>query len=250
MYPFLYISVEEDSESHTTYCDTDSCNSESKCYCKRSIRVDSLEQSKKTKTRSKKDNLGLDYELFSLPSSGSKKHINPNDALSVKKSVEAAAVFGDVRLSQTTDIKDFRMNSQSPKSSQGSGRSNRRPQEPPPKPRGDAQSQSSQRILAKNNIKNELQLMPSSPTPTQKSHSVDDILKKLNAIENLKNNDSSIASRYSKSFKDASSYKSINHFPQTYSAGGSSLEDTLGYLPWYRYDFVGETYIAADSVDL
>ncbi|KAL5274368.1 hypothetical protein ACFFRR_000853 [Megaselia abdita] len=227
--------VEEDTVSHTTYCDTDSCNSESKCYCKRSIRVDSLEQNKKTKTRSKKnkDNLGLDYELFSLPSSGSKKHINPNDALSVKKSVEAAAVFGDVRLSQTTDIKDFRMNSQSPKSSQGSGRSSRhknRPQEPPPKPRGDAQSQSSERILAKNNIKNELQLMPSSPTSTQKSHSVDDILKKLNAIENLKNNDSSIASRYSKSFKDAS-YKSVNHFPQTYSAGGSSLEDTLGYLP-------------------
>lgn len=224
--------MDDETESHTTFCDTDSCNSESKCYCKRSIRVDSLEQTKKTKSRNKqnKDNLGLDYELFSLPSSGNKKHINPNDALSVKKSVEAAAVFGDVRLSQTTDIKDFRMNSQSPKSSPGSGgRTKQRQQESIPKQK-DVQSQSSQRILAKNNIKNELQLMPSSPTSTQKSHSVDDILKKLNAIENLKNNDSSIASRYSKSFK-AASYKSINHFPQTNSVGGSSLEDTLGYLP-------------------
>lgn len=247
--------MDEDVESHTTYCDTDSCNSESKCYCKRSIRVDSLEQAKKTKTRTKKnkDNLGLDYELFSLPSSGNKKHINPNDALSVKKSVEAAAVFGDVRLSQTTDIKDFRMNSQSPKSSQESEKSSKhknRPQEPPPsKPKGDVQYNSSERILAKNNIKNELKLLPSTPTSTEKSRSVDDILKKLNAIDSIKNNDSSIASRYSKSFKDAS-YKSVNHFPQTYSAGGSSLEDTLGYLPWYRYDFVGDTYIAADSVDL
>lgn len=196
--------------------------------------MDSLEQTKKTRPRSKKnkDNLGLDYELFSLPSSGSKKHVNPNDALSVKKSVEAAAVFGDVRLSQTTDIKDFRMNSQSPKSSQGSGRSKQKQQDTIPKQK-DAQSHSSQRLLAKNNIKNELQLMPSSPTSTQKSHSVDDILKKLNAMENLKNNDSSIASRYSKSFK-AASYKSINNvnnFPQTNSTGGSSLEDTLGYLP-------------------
>lgn len=232
----LSISVEEDIESHTTYCDTDSCNSESKCYCKRSIRVDSLEQSKKTKTRTKKnkDNLGLDYELFSLPSSGNKKHVNPNDALSVKKSVEAAAVFGDVRLSQTTDIKDFRMNSQSPKSSQESGRSSRhksRPQEPPPAKPKDVQFHGSERILAKNNIRNELKLLPSSPTSTEKSRSVDDILKKLNAIDSIKNDSSSIASRYSKSFKDASSYKSVNHFPQTYSAGGSSLEDTLGYLP-------------------
>lgn len=51
----------------------------------------------------KKDNLALDYELFTVGGGGG-KHVEAHEALSVKKSVEMAALFADVRLSQTTDI--------------------------------------------------------------------------------------------------------------------------------------------------
>ncbi|XP_052858492.1 uncharacterized protein LOC128266190 isoform X3 [Drosophila gunungcola] len=129
-------SMERDSahNSHTettTSCDSDSCVSASKCYCKRThrrqrssaaaatISEDSLSQqqrksrtsnagkaangaSRKTKPSEK---LGLDYELFSI--SGSGQPVQPHEALSVKKSVEAAAVFADMKLSQTTDIKSL-----------------------------------------------------------------------------------------------------------------------------------------------
>lgn len=66
------------------------------------------------KSSSRRDNLGLDYELFTV--SGSKttkssgtagKSVRAHEALSVKKSVEAAAVFADVKLSQTTDISNL-----------------------------------------------------------------------------------------------------------------------------------------------
>lgn len=70
--------------------------------------------SKDGKSSSRRDNLGLDYELFTV--SGSKttkssgtagKSVRAHEALSVKKSVEAAAVFADVKLSQTTDISNL-----------------------------------------------------------------------------------------------------------------------------------------------
>lgn len=111
----------------TTWCeDSDSCASASKCYCslhersrkkksssKKNAAVSSNNNSmaitseggtKKSKSnRSRKnDKLALDYELFSANGSG--RHVKPTEALSVKKSVEMAAVFADVKLSQTTDI--------------------------------------------------------------------------------------------------------------------------------------------------
>lgn len=48
------------------------------------------------------DSLALDYELFTVGNGG--KHVRQQEALSVKKSVEMAAVFADVKLSTTTDI--------------------------------------------------------------------------------------------------------------------------------------------------
>lgn len=51
----------------------------------------------------KTNNLALDYELFTVGGGGG-KHVEAHEALSVKKSVEMAALFADVRLSQTTDI--------------------------------------------------------------------------------------------------------------------------------------------------
>ncbi|KAH8375880.1 hypothetical protein KR200_005725 [Drosophila serrata] len=124
-------SLERDSANNThtdttTSCDSDSCVSASKCYCKRTqrrqrssaaaaISEDSLSQQqrksrpggasgapRKTKPSEK---LGLDYELFNI--SGSGQPVQPHEALSVKKSVEAAAVFADMKLSQTTDIKSL-----------------------------------------------------------------------------------------------------------------------------------------------
>lgn len=54
------------------------------------------------------DSLALDYELFHVGHSqrrrSASKHVRSQEALSVKKSVEMAAVFADVKLSQTTDI--------------------------------------------------------------------------------------------------------------------------------------------------
>jgi hypothetical protein len=90
------------NEDSTTWCDTDSCRSVSKCYCQ----IEKKTQ-RKTKTRGgKPDNLALDYELFTVGGNG--RQVAQNEALSVKKSVEMAAVFADVKLSQTTDIRDMK----------------------------------------------------------------------------------------------------------------------------------------------
>lgn len=88
----------EDS-SETTWCDSESCTSTTKCYCQK--------DNKKNKSSSKSgytkaDNLGLDYELFTVD--GNSRPVDAHEALSVKKSVEMAALFADVKLSQTTDI--------------------------------------------------------------------------------------------------------------------------------------------------
>lgn len=139
-----YCSMTEGTQSQTTCCDSDSCISTSKCYCQsggpkahshhashRSSHSDNnnnyansehdLKQQnksckkdkKKSKdSKSRRDNLGLDYELFTV-SAGTKaaknagttgKSVQAAEALSAKKSVEAAAIFADVKLSQTTDI--------------------------------------------------------------------------------------------------------------------------------------------------
>ncbi|XP_055702862.1 uncharacterized protein LOC129801626 isoform X4 [Phlebotomus papatasi] len=97
-----YCSMGEGAESHTTWCDTDSCVSASKCYCGRVNTNRALQ-----KCRGRRDNLALDYELFTVGGgsgdSGDTEQ-RAQEALSVKKSVEMAAVFADVKLSQTTDI--------------------------------------------------------------------------------------------------------------------------------------------------
>ena len=118
----------------TTWCeDSDSCASASRCYCTLHDRKSRKKKSNNTvltinnnnsnnnnnnnsttnigeggtrkskPNRSRKvDKLALDYELFTANGSG--RHVKPTEALSLKKSVEMAAVFADVKLSQTTDI--------------------------------------------------------------------------------------------------------------------------------------------------
>ena len=126
-----YCSLGETVEGgSTTWCeDSDSCASASKCYCTLHDRKSrkkkgnsnstvltitnnnnnnsnitsegGMRKSKSNRSR-KVDKLALDYELFTANGSG--RHVKPTEALSVKKSVEMAAVFADVKLSQTTDI--------------------------------------------------------------------------------------------------------------------------------------------------
>lgn len=114
-----------DDLSTATYCDTESCNSTTKCYCKhRVIRPPGTTTSLTKKSINRtciSDSLALDYELFTVgnerkhhrqhgnaktrTNNNVKQHIRSQEALSVKKSVEMAAVFADVKLSQTTDVK-------------------------------------------------------------------------------------------------------------------------------------------------
>ena len=103
----------ETLDGSTTWCDSDSCATASKCYCspqekkphKKKSAKEGTKKGKSTRSRGK-DNFALDYELFTVGSSS--KHVKPTEALSVKKSVEMAAVFADVKLSQTTDITNMK----------------------------------------------------------------------------------------------------------------------------------------------
>jgi hypothetical protein len=107
-----YCSMGETVDDATTWCDSDSCASASKCYCtlhdrksrkKKSANANEATRKNKSIRSRKADKLALDYELFTVGGSG-RHSVKPTEALSVKKSVEMAAVFADVKLSQTTDI--------------------------------------------------------------------------------------------------------------------------------------------------
>lgn len=91
-------------ESTTTWCDTDSCISTTKCYCKHQVSNAKAERANRACIS---DSLALDYELFTVGKGTNGKHVRSQEALSVKKSVEMAALFADVKLSQTTDIKNL-----------------------------------------------------------------------------------------------------------------------------------------------
>lgn len=93
-----------DEHSSTTWCDSDSCISNTKCYCK-AKRDTAINTGDYTP-----DNLALDYELFTIDNGRNKsntsgKQMRANEALSAKKSVEMAALFADFKLTQTTDMK-------------------------------------------------------------------------------------------------------------------------------------------------
>lgn len=97
----------ETLDGSTTWCDSDSCATQSKCYCTPQEKQKKKPTTKKGKSKTRgKDNFALDYELFTVGTSS--KHVKPTEALSVKKSVEMAAVFADVKLSQTTDITNLK----------------------------------------------------------------------------------------------------------------------------------------------
>lgn len=229
----------ETGNSHsdtTTWCDTDSCISASKCYCKRSHRrqranassaanvsEDSLNQQHRSRAANRgggggggkpksSEKLGLDYELFTI--GGNSKPVQPHEALSVKKSVEAAAVFADMKLSQTTDIKSLcppALQGQQKRSSNASCHSNASSRRSLYRTR---ESFSTDRMA----IPISMPLHMSSSSASQKSCSADDLLINIKALEKA----ASIRSSVSKS--RMASYQSMR-------AVSASLEDSLGYLP-------------------
>uniref|UniRef100_A0A182K1Q2 PID domain-containing protein n=1 Tax=Anopheles christyi TaxID=43041 RepID=A0A182K1Q2_9DIPT len=127
-----YCSMGEtpNEEGSTTWCDTDSCISNEKCYCSTrhgqmakcgaSGTVAGVHGQKHCtpKGSSKVDKLALDYELFTVGGSG--RPVKASEALSVKKTVEVAAEFADVKLSQTTDITNLKADAQSSAGTSGS----------------------------------------------------------------------------------------------------------------------------------
>lgn len=119
-----------DENSSTTWCDSDSCVSNTKCYCK-SKRDSALGTEDYTP-----DNLALDYELFNVDGQGvgvsSGKPVRAADALSVKKSVEMAALFADFKLTQTTDIKNLKPSKKSKTASNYSSSSRKKTATPAP----------------------------------------------------------------------------------------------------------------------
>lgn len=134
-----YCSISEsncnESDSATTWCDSDSCISASKCYCRGNNKDKSIRR-----LAYKKDNLALDYELFTVGGGGG-KHVEAHEALSVKKSVEMAALFADVRLSQTTDITNI-----------AKGRGGRTKCEKVANKKGSIKSNGSEVVLRKKNV--------------------------------------------------------------------------------------------------
>nr|XP_029732655.1 uncharacterized protein LOC109405762 [Aedes albopictus] len=99
-----------EDEGSTTWCDTDSCISHEKCYCPTRLQGQVQKCANKPSGGNGTDKLGLDYELFTVGGNG--RAIKASEALSVKKTVEVAAVFADVKLSQTTDITNLKNDQQ------------------------------------------------------------------------------------------------------------------------------------------
>lgn len=205
-----YCSMGETIEGSTTWCDSDSCDS--KCYCTPEEKLKSGKHNKSAgKSGHKKgksmrsrnsDNLALDYELFTVGGNG--RHVKPTEALSVKKSVEMAAVFADVKLSQTTDITNL-------------------------KPTKDKKHQK-QRHHHKNSHTHDLiltntnNLMSKSISRNMKNNNDEFIFQSNTSSELILRKDIEISSK--RMTKTESYYQAIS--PRPVSA---SLEDSLGYLP-------------------
>jgi len=233
--------VEDESlntQSDTTWCDTDSCVSASKCYCKRSEkRFSSMcvgneySKARKSKSTNKKpsEKLTLDYELFTI--GGNSKSVQPEEALSVKKSVEAAAVFADVKLSQTTDIKSLCPN---PSINSNGVLKNSSKSNCPSYVGSQKYISYKKRESLSTDLQNERKALlhnSVSSKSSQKSCSADDLLSKLSAIENAVNKVNSVCSAKIKN-ADLINFNGVKDCYQSMRAvSTASLEDTLGYLP-------------------
>lgn len=204
----------DDGLSTATYCDTESCNSTTKCYCKHRVAKPTSTNTSITKKMNRAcvtDSLALDYELFTIgnershrygssrsrsnKNSKNSKNIRSQEALSVKKSVEMAAVFADVKLSQTTDVK--RLNS-------------------------DINTSSEEERLARNNRRNSV--ISNRSQQMKRPNAI--LSKSNNIIPNIIE-----AAEQNPIFRKNT--QKINEMYQTITPKvvGATLEDSLGYLP-------------------
>lgn len=206
-----YCSMGEtvDDGGSTTWCDdSDSCASASKCYCslhdrkfnhrkqKNAEKKSNTNNNNKSKSnRSRKaDNLALDYELFTVSGGQQRQHVKPTEALSVKKSVEMAAVFADVKLSQTTDITSLK---------------------PPPTENG---LKSHKHHHKKHNNNNVVEINNSKNILNPKSddyYKANDVILRKDELNNKR-----------ATTKNDGYYQPVGQRPVS-----NSLEDSLGYLP-------------------
>lgn len=231
---------EETANAHsdTTWCDTDSCISASKCYCKKietrsnfktvdnNTKTRTPKRKSRSTTRKPSDKLAVDYELFNI--NGNNKSIEPDEAMSVKKSVEAAAIFADVKLSQTTDIESLCAASSTKLKSVDSCRSYSIAAR---KQTQSYRKRESFSIDRRNELNQALMNNLSSSTlASQKSCSADDLLQQLKFIERNIARAASIHSGKSKT-RDIILRENFQNNYQSMRAVSASLEDTLGYLP-------------------
>lgn len=232
---------EETANAHsdTTWCDTDSCISASKCYCKRieprsnskhlhshSKTNRSSKRRSRSTTRKASDKLAVDYELFNI--NGNKKPIKSHEALSVKKSVEAAAIFADVKLSQTTDIKSLC----SAGSTKLKGVDSCRSYSVAARKQSQSYRKRESFSIGRRNERNQVQThhISSNTLSSKKSCSADDLLKQLTYIEKNIARAASVHSGRSKT-RDIILRENFQNNYQSMRAVSASLEDTLGYLP-------------------
>lgn len=182
----------ETNEGSTTWCDSDSCATGSKCYCSpqdKKPQKKALQEAPTKKGKPRKDNFALDYELFTVGNSS--KHVKPTEAMSVKKSVEMAAVFADVKLSQSTDITNMKPSKAI-------------------KPKHHHKKRHDETIVSMKNVKN-----------STRSRSGEDFYK---SSEVILRKDIEVTSK--RVTKTEGYYQAVNARPVS-----ASLEDSLGYLP-------------------
>lgn len=232
---------EANTTSDATWCDTDSCISASKCYCKHNKNCTKhkfngeLQKERNcsnqygasyTSCSNTTNKFALDYDLFTIGGNG--KSVQPHEALSMKKSVEAAAIFADVKLSQTTDIKSL-CTELAPQfqSNMNNSNTNYHSVACTKKQFHSCKKRESLSGELKNKRNNAKSLSSSSSV---KSSSVDNLLNKLNSIERYVT--------YAASIKSTTGRKNelLKHFGvkdnyQSMRDINTSLEDTLGYLP-------------------
>ncbi|XP_039948412.1 uncharacterized protein LOC120766784 isoform X2 [Bactrocera tryoni] len=225
------------THSDTTWCDTDSCVSTSKCYCQRSqrdrqqrsIRGDTstrFSHKSRTKSRTTAEKLALDYELFTISSNG--KSVQPHEALSVKKSVEAAAIFADMKLSQTTDIKSM---CPPPSIKSKTSLSVRSAHSEQGKKFVQSVKKRDSSSIDRRHKHHSTGVLSSSSS--QKSHSAEDLLGKLRAMEKNSKSESlkSARDKGQTLLTEFEKHGSLHCNYQSMQAVNASLEDTLGYLP-------------------
>ncbi|XP_067616025.1 uncharacterized protein [Eurosta solidaginis] len=216
------------NQSDTTWCDSDSCISTSKCYCQQ---VNRLIRSKCVEMKTSKsyneiysvltagEKMALDYELFTI--NERRKSVQAHEAFSVKKSVEAAAIFADVKLNQTTDIKSMLSSSLALSSKtflEGGTKDGSKKKQPSKGPEHSNMNRKNYDSI----------LLSNSLTKSQK---INNLLRTLKVLETNAESMKSPCNKLQTTLNEVQNRESLQSNNQMIRSGNESLVDTLGYLP-------------------